>query len=107
MDTPKAPKQLSREAKQWWRKFQEEYGVEDEAGLLLMQTALEAFDRMKEAQKVIAEDGLMIKDRFDQLKAHPLLTTERDSRAQMLTALKSLNFDLEPLRDAPGRPGGS
>ncbi len=107
MDTPKAPKHLTREAKQWWRRFQEEYGVEDEAGLLLMQTALEAFDRMKEAQKVIIEDGLTIKDRFDQLKAHPLLTTERDSRAQMLAALKSLNFDLEPLRDGPGRPGGS
>ncbi len=107
MVIPKPPQHLSSEAKGWWTKFQDEYSVDDEAGLLLMQTALEAFDRMKDAQQIVAKDGLMVKDRFDQLKAHPLLTTERDSRAQMMAALKSLNFDLEPLRDAPGRPGGS
>ncbi len=107
MNTSKAPGHLSKEAKSWWDKFQNEYGVSDEAGLLLMQTAMEAFDRMKEAQGILANDGLMVKDRFDQPKSHPLLTTERDSRAQMMAAIKALNFDLEPLREAAGRPGGS
>ena len=46
-------------------------------------------------------------DRFGQVKSHPLLSVERDSRAQYLAALKALNLDLEPLRDKPGRPGGS
>lgn len=83
-----------------------EYGIDDDAGLLLLQTALEAFDRMRQCQKAIRKDGAQVKDRFDQLKPHPLLNVERDSRSQMLAALKQLNLDLEPLRDGPGRPTG-
>lgn len=106
-NNPTPPKQLSREAKAWWRKLSDEYCLDDEAGKLLLQTALEAFDRMRQAQGVISEGGPTIKDRFEQMKAHPLLTVERDARSQMIQALKSLNLDVEPLRDAPGRPPGS
>jgi P27 family predicted phage terminase small subunit len=102
-----APKHLSPEARQWWAKLTEEYCIDDDAGRLLLQTALEAFDRMKSCQKAIHRDGEMVKDRFDQFKPHPLLPTERDTRGQMLAALKALNLDIEPLRDRPGRPGGS
>ncbi len=72
-----------------------------------MQTAMEAFDRMKSAAEEIDRDGTTIKDRFEQQKAHPALNAEKDARAQMLAALKQLNLDLEPLRDGPGRPPGS
>ncbi len=84
-----------------------EYAISDPGGRLLLATGLEAFDRMREAQKAIKADGATVQDRFGQPKAHPLLTVERDSRAQMLMCLKALNLDLEPLRDGPGRPGGS
>ncbi len=83
-----------------------EYGIKDDAGLLLLQTALEAFDRMKSAQAAIKKDGASVRDRWNQVKAHPLLPVERDSRAGMLAALRALNLDVEPLRDGPGRPGG-
>ncbi len=102
----KAPKTLSREAARWWRKLIAEYIIEDEAGRLLLMVALEAFGRMRQAQAALAEEGLTVTDRFGQAKAHPLCTVERDSRAQMLAALKALNLDLEPLRDRVGRPGG-
>ena len=105
MDT-KAPSHLSKAAQQWWERIQNEYDISDQAGRLLLQTALEAHDRMKQAQAAIKSDGATVKDRFGQDKGHPLLTTERDSRAQMLAALKQLNLDLEPLRDGPGRPAG-
>ena len=104
--TPKPPKGLSREACQWWRRLTAEYDIGDDAGRLILATALEAFDRMRQAQAVLATDGLSIKDRFNQVKAHPLCVVERDSRAQMLAALKALNLDIEPLRKSPGRPGG-
>jgi len=104
--TAKAPKHLSPEARRWWRKLQEEYAFSDEGGLLLLQTALEAFDRMRAAQAAIGQDGATALDRFGQLKAHPLLSVERDARAALLAALKALNLDLEPLRDGPGRPPG-
>lgn len=102
----KPPKRLSREAQDWWRRLQEEYGIEDEAGRLLLMTAMESFDRMRLAQNAVKRTGATCRDRFGQLKAHPLLTVERDARAQMLAALKALNLDLEPLRDGPGRPPG-
>lgn len=106
MTDPRAPKALSREARQWWKRLVAEYGIDDQAGLLLLQTALEAFDRMRGAQAKIAEEGETVVDRFDQVKAHPLLSVERDARGQMLVALKQLNLDLEPLRDGLGRPPG-
>lgn len=102
-----APKHLSRAAKAWYRSLTDEYGIEDQAGKLLLQTALEAFDRMKAAAKRINADGDAVEDRFGQVKPHPLLNAERDARSQMLAALKQLNLDLEPLRDGPGRPPGA
>jgi len=102
----KTPKHLGKEAKSLWSRLLKEYGIEDEAGLLILQTAAEAFDRMRDAQAVIAKEGLTVKDRFGQPKAHPLTTVERDSRAAMLAALKALNLDLEPLQERPGRPAG-
>jgi len=102
----KAPETLSAEARDWWQKLQREYAIEDQGGLLLLQTALEAFDRARQAQQDIDRDGLLMVDRFGQTKSHPLLGVERDARAQLITTLKALNLDVEPLRDGPGRPGG-
>jgi P27 family predicted phage terminase small subunit len=104
--TPAAPKHLSAEARRWWRSICNEYAITDKAGLLLLQTALEAFCRMRDAQKIIAEHGSMILDRHEQLKINPLIAAERDARSAMLQSLKALNLDLEPLKDAPGRPPG-
>lgn len=104
---PKAPSHLSTEAKRWWRQPQGEYDLSDKAARLLLQTALEAFDRMREAQRQLDEDGPVVVDRFGQRKAHPATVTERDARSAMLTALNKLNLDIEPLNDGPGRPMGS
>ena len=103
---PKPPKGLTREACRWWRRLIAEYEIGDEAGLLLLQTALESFDRMREAQAALAKDGLTVADRFGQVKVHPLTVVERDSRGQMLASLRALNLDLEPVQPRPGRPGG-
>lgn len=83
-----------------------EYNISDAGGLLLLQTALEAFDRMRQAQALIQKHGGVTVDPNDQLKTNPATVIERDSRAAMLAALKALNLDLEPLNPRPGRPGG-
>ncbi|MQA88727.1 MAG: hypothetical protein GEU90_00635 [Gemmatimonas sp.] len=103
---PKTPSTLSREAQGWWRKLVEEYALDDPAGLLLLQTALEAFDRMRGAQELIQSEGATVTDRFGQPKPHPATVIERDSRAGMMAALRALNLDIEPLNDRPGRPAG-
>lgn len=101
-----APGHLSSEGKDWWKKITKEYDISDDAGRLLLMTALEAFDRVRECQAAINEDGAVVRGSTKQKRAHPLLAVERDARSQMLAALKALNLDLEPLRDRPGRPGG-
>lgn len=106
MSQKKAPNYLSKEAQSLWNRLLKEYDIKDEAGLLILQTAMEAFDRMREAQEIIKEEGMQVTDRFSQKKAHPLTVVERDARSAMLQALKSLNLDIEPLNDRPGRPSG-
>jgi P27 family predicted phage terminase small subunit len=103
----KPPETLSPEARTWWTRILGDYQITDEAGLLLLETALTAFDRMRQAQECIAKHGPVQEDRFGQLRANPATTIERDSRAAMLAAVKALNLDMEPLNDRPGRPSGS
>ncbi len=100
------PKHLSKAGQHLWMELQQEYNIDDKAGLLLLTTACEAFDRMKQAADIIKKEGLHLPDRFGQFKAHPCATIERDSRAAMMTAIKALNLDVEPLQDGPGRPLG-
>jgi P27 family predicted phage terminase small subunit len=102
---PKPPKKLSREAKQWWSKIVGTWDLDD-PGLMLLESVLEAFDRMRDAQAMLEKDGAVVKDRFGQLKAHPATLIERDAKGTLLRTLRALNLDLEPLNDKPGRPSG-
>ena len=101
-----APQKLSKESKLWWTRLVEEYDIRDPGGELLLETALTALDRMREAQRQLEQDGSVLTDRFGQKKAHPATVLERDSRAGLISALRQLNLDIEPLRDRPGRPAG-
>lgn len=102
---PKAPKHLSREAKTFWKQVAEEYAIDDSAGLRILLTACEALDAMRAAEAQVAADGLMIPDAKGRSAIHPATKVVRDSRSQMLLALKQLNLDLEPIK-AVGRPPG-
>ena len=100
------PKHLSAAARKWWRRLMGEYRIEDAAGLLLLATAMECYDRMKSASAVLDDEGPCFRDRHGQARPHPAAAVETTNRSQMMTALKNLNLDLEPLRDRVGRPGG-
>jgi P27 family predicted phage terminase small subunit len=99
------PDHLSNEAKQIWKELSVEYAISDAAGLRILRVALEAFDRAQAARTAIDRDGLTVIDKAGQVKSHPLLPIERDSRAAFLAGLKALNLDIEPLKDI-GRPPG-
>jgi P27 family predicted phage terminase small subunit len=101
--TIRAPSTLSPEAKRWFKRIQQEYHIVDQPGLLLLQTAMEALDRMRECQRAIERDGSTVQDRFGQTKAHPLLATERDARAQLLSAIRQLDLGIETDESLPWR----
>lgn len=102
---PPCPAHLSPEAAAWWDKINSGWTLDD-PGLLLLESALESFDRMRQAQKILKKEGQVVRDRFGQPKAHPATLTERDSKTTMLRIFKGLNLDLEPLNPGPGRPAG-
>lgn len=103
---PSAPKHLAEDGSAFWHSVATEYALDDAAGLALLTTAAECLDRMRAAQSAIKKHGEVVTDRYGQVKVNPACTLEKDSRNGFLAAVRSLNLDLEPLRDGPGRPGG-
>ncbi|GEN22175.1 hypothetical protein HCU01_01240 [Halomonas cupida] len=100
----KPPSKLSTEARRLYTALATDYDITDEAGLALLRSVAESRTLIDECQKVISAEGITYLDRYGQPKPHPLLAVSRDARGQMMSALKALNLDLEPLRDAAGRP---
>lgn len=104
---PTPPDHLSDEAQALWTSLQNAYDLADDYGQLLLRTALEAFDRAQGARLAILREGATVPDARGALRAHPLISVERDARAAMLAALKALRIDVIPTRPGPGRPPGS
>lgn len=103
----KIPQHLGEHGAELYRSIGDEYQLDDAAGMALLATACECLDRIKAAQAAIAKHGELVTDRYGQTKVNPACGLEKDSRNGFLAALRALNLDLEPLRDAPGRPAGS
>lgn len=104
MSKKRVPKHLQTDGARLWREIVSEYAITDAAGLALLTTACECLDRIRAAQKSIAEHGEFIPDRYGVLKQHPACSVEKDARNGFLAAMRALNLDLEPLRDRAGRP---
>lgn len=92
---PAAPGSLSVAARKWWARILRECEGLEDSQLLILQGMLEAFDRMKEAQRKMKKEGITYKDRFGQIKVHPLATVERDCRSAIVHAYKVLGLDLD------------
>ena len=99
MKIKRAPSHLSKESKKIWKDILFEFSIDDVAGYKLLETSLEALDRCQAARKQIDLEGMQVDG-----KKHCLLQTERDSRAAFFQGIKTLNLDLEPLKDRVGRP---
>ncbi len=100
-----APVQLPAEERKLWKQILNEYPIDDRPGELVLQTGLEAHARMRQCRELIEAQGMTTVDRFGQLRAHPLLSAERDARAQFLMAFRQLDLrpeDYEPAKN--GRP---
>ena len=84
-----------------------DYMIDDPGGLALLLSACRAEDDITRMREQVARDGHTLTDRFGQMQPHPLLSAIRGSEQTKRQALRGLNLDVEPLRDRPGRPGGS
>jgi len=87
------PRHLSADARRLWLRLRSEFCIDDGAGIAALRLLCEARDRLDEARRVLASEGLSVKDCRGSIKAHPLLTTERDCRSAILAALRSLKLE--------------
>ena len=96
---PTAPRHLNKESRQLWRQILTQWTIEDSASLAVLRVGLEAYDRAQRCRQQIDAEGETVKDRFDQVKPHPLLSAERDARSAFLAGIKALRLDIEALMD--------
>ena len=107
MKIPAAPAGLSAASKKIWAAVNTEWrlGVDS---IVMLQTALEALDRLKQAQKQVDKDGITITSSSGMIKPHPSLRLEKEAGGRFMQAWRQLGFGQEAPAEAGriGRPGG-
>ena len=96
------PPDLGEHGKAFWTRVLESFFL-DPHNIDLLTQACQSLDLAAAARAQVAKDGLLMDDRFDQKKAHPLLAVERDAKATFRHLYKLLGLDGEERR-SPGRP---
>lgn len=101
-DRPPAPRHLRRSTQDWFRAVVADYELEPHH-LKLLTAAAESWDRAQAAREIIAKEGCVIRDRFDQPKPHPGCAIERDAKTLFARLLRELGLDVEePSADIRG-----
>lgn len=88
---PVVPKTLQPKTRQLWKKMVKAYDMEHEGCLILLKTALEAYDLLQIAQEQIRADGPVLHGENGSSRPHPALTLARDSRNGFDKCLRTLN----------------
>jgi P27 family predicted phage terminase small subunit len=98
MTLPTAPDHLSAEAGAMWDRTVADFVLEDH-DLVRLRVALEAWDRMTGARRILDAEGLVFFDRFGQPKQRPETNVERDARTAFLRAWRELGLDVHEPAD--------
>jgi hypothetical protein len=104
--TPQPPIKLGPTGTSLWTDVLAAYEFSDRASYETLAQACASADRAAEMAARIDSDGVLIWAKTG-LRDHPLLKHELAARAFVVRSLSRLGLDLEPIRSAPGRPGGS
>jgi P27 family predicted phage terminase small subunit len=92
------PAHLSRGAKRWWRAIMEGYDLEPHH-IEILTAAAEAWDRKEEARRLIAEEGIVIRDRSGVQMTHPAVQVEDTAAVRMARLLREVGLDATPAQD--------
>ena len=102
--SPKPPAGLAREGCKLWTDLQSTYAIMDPGGLLLLELAAKSFDDWTAARKLLDKEGLTVAGPGGR-KAHPALRATEVAHRALMSSLRQLHLDVEPVR-AVGRPSG-
>lgn len=90
----RAPEHLRPETRKWYENVIEEWEL-DEHHVHLLKLAAEAFDQASECREVIAAQGMVYLDRFDQPKPRPEVSILRDARIAFARLIRELDLDFD------------
>jgi P27 family predicted phage terminase small subunit len=90
----RSPAHLSPAGRKLFTSVMDAYILEPRHVAVLVK-AIEAHDRAEQARTEIGAGPLMVASRLGELRPHPLLAVERDSRAQFGTLMKMLGLDID------------
>jgi len=88
------PLHLAPEEARLFERLTRTYRFDDAASLELLTQAMEARCRARLCREQVEKDGQTVRDDRGNLKAHPLLATERSAQASFLSAMRLLRLDL-------------
>jgi hypothetical protein len=94
-ELPRTPKAYTREARGFWEGVVREWDL-DVSALALLDNACRALMRVREAQKILAREGVVIKDRYGQSRPHPAAMIEQTAMATMLRHIRALDLTSTP-----------
>ena len=95
MKKPKAPDHLKTETREWWASVVEDYELEPHH-LRLLTLAAESWDRCCQARATLDADGLTFIDDRKNIRPHPLISVEKDSRIAFARMIRELDLDVQP-----------
>ena len=85
---------LTSNSRRLYKYIVDEFGIDDDASKDLLCESLLARDRLREIRGRINEMGIIIEDRWGCPKSNPLLSFEKDARAQYFRGMQQLNLDI-------------
>jgi len=97
----KAFKRLKLPTRKWINKVKSTWQLGDHHERIII-LAGQAWDRAQAAKICVDTDGLRIKDRFGQMKPHPMIEVERQSMLAFARLVREVGLDLGEAD--PGRP---
>jgi phage terminase small subunit len=92
--TPKPPDGLQKPGKRFWNQTLLAYLIEDPHHLRLLENACRCLDRAEQARTVIAKAGILIVNRFKELRENPACNTERQAMQVFRQTVRELGLDV-------------
>lgn len=90
------PANLSAEAKELWRRTLTEFSFDTASDFTLLRQLCETVDRLRDCQKEIKRDGMLVEGAAGQRRPHPLLVVEESCRRSILACVRALKLTSSP-----------
>lgn len=98
-----APRHLRAATKAFWRQVLNNYELEPHH-VHILTAACESWDRAIEAREAVTTLGCFFTNRHGEIKPHPGLSVERDSRSLFAKLIRELNLDVDSPTEEYSRP---